>query len=131
MAVSLMCNEYKMRQLNCDWQVIMSFSTSRVPIMLIMLATLYPQSTRSGSIPSLETNLLKILARKIQDSEDISFRKAKLLTKAYYRMLRNNSDFPQNNYSGTSQPLEYSSLVVTSGTCVPRLQPVFQSCLSW
>ena len=39
-------------------------------------------------LPSLETNLHKILARKIADSEEVSFRKAKLLTKAYYKLLR-------------------------------------------
>ncbi len=39
-------------------------------------------------LPSLETNLLKILARKIQDSEEVSFRKSKLLTMAYYKLLR-------------------------------------------
>ena len=43
---------------------------------------------RPNALPSLETNLHKILARKIQDSEDVSFRKAKLLTKAYYKLLR-------------------------------------------
>ena len=43
------------------------------------------------SIPSLETNLHKILARKFLDSEEVSFRKAKLLTKAYYQLLRANS----------------------------------------
>lgn len=39
-------------------------------------------------LPSLETNLHKILARKIQDSEEVSFRKSKLLTMAYYKLLR-------------------------------------------
>lgn len=43
------------------------------------------------SIPSLETNLHKILARKFLDSEEVSFRKAKLLTKAYYQLLRANT----------------------------------------
>lgn len=46
---------------------------------------------RASSLPSLETNLHKILARKIQDSEEVSFRKAKLLTKAYYMLLRESS----------------------------------------
>lgn len=36
----------------------------------------------------LETNLHKILARKFLHSEEVSFKKAKLLTKAYYRLLR-------------------------------------------
>ena len=40
------------------------------------------------TIPSLETNLHKILARKFLDSEEVSFKKAKLLTKAYYQLLR-------------------------------------------
>ena len=66
-----------------------------------------------STLPSLETNLHKILARKIQDSEEVmvnkrlnslclsrrhlnfpsqvSFRKAKLLTKAYYKLLRESS----------------------------------------
>lgn len=43
------------------------------------------------SIPSLETNLHKILARKFLDSEEVSFKKAKLLTKAYYQLLRTNN----------------------------------------
>ena len=43
------------------------------------------------AIPSLETNLHKILARKFLDSEEVSFKKAKLLTKAYYQLLRTNS----------------------------------------
>lgn len=51
------------------------------------------QGPRPNALPSLETNLHKILARKIQDSEDVSFRKAKLLTKAYYKLLRDSS-FP-------------------------------------
>jgi len=37
---------------------------------------------------TLDTNLHKILARKIADSQEISFSKAKLLTKAYYKLLR-------------------------------------------
>ena len=54
------------------------------------------------SIPYLETNLHKILARKFAEgnnasssslnSEELSFNKAKLLTKAYYRLLRSDSD---------------------------------------
>ena len=48
----------------------------------------------------METNLHKILARKFaagnqsnfSDSEELSFNKAKLLTKAYYRLLRSDSD---------------------------------------
>ena len=47
-----------------------------------------PEKQRQSSLPSLETNLHKILARKIADSEEVSFRKAKLLTKAYYKLLR-------------------------------------------
>ena len=43
------------------------------------------------TIPSLETNLHKILARKFLDSEEVSFKKAKLLTKAYYQLLRTNN----------------------------------------
>lgn len=46
------------------------------------------ESAAVAAIPSLEMNLHKILARKIQDSEEVSFRKAKLLTKAYYKLLR-------------------------------------------
>ena len=51
-------------------------------------------SLQRKSIPYLETNLHKILARKFLDSEEVSFKKAKLLTKAYYQLLRttNNSD---------------------------------------
>ena len=45
----------------------------------------------AASLASLETNLHKILARKFLDSEEVSFRKAKLLTKAYYQLLRTNS----------------------------------------
>ncbi len=48
-------------------------------------------SRQSTQLRSLETNLHKILARKIADSEEVSFRKAKLLTKAYYRLLRSDS----------------------------------------
>jgi hypothetical protein len=44
--------------------------------------------TQQTYLPSLETNLHKILARKIQDSEEVSFRKSKLLTMAYYKLLR-------------------------------------------
>lgn len=52
------------------------------------------------SIPYLETNLHKILARKFAEenpaspsnSEELSFKKAKLLTKAYYRLLRSDSE---------------------------------------
>ena len=54
------------------------------------------------SIPCLETNLHKILARKFAETnpssstssnfEKLSFEKAKLLTKAYYRLLRSDSD---------------------------------------
>ena len=55
---------------------------------------------RIKSIPCLETNLHKILARKFAETnpstssnfEKLSFEKAKLLTKAYYRLLRSDSD---------------------------------------
>ena len=50
-----------------------------------------PALLQRKSIPSLETNLHKILARKFMDSEDVSFKKAKLLTKAYYQLLRTTS----------------------------------------
>ena len=54
------------------------------------LAVAKPSIRTTKTIPSLETNLHKILARKFQDSEEVSFRKAKLLTKAYYQLLRSN-----------------------------------------
>ena len=60
------------------------------PASLNLSAYKPPLLTRR-SIPSLETNLHKILARKFLDSEEVSFRKAKLLTKAYYQLLRTNS----------------------------------------
>lgn len=67
----------------------LTFSSDSGPMSL---GSNYSTSTNSQSVrtslPSLETNLHKILARKIQDSEEISFRKAKLLTKAYYKLLR-------------------------------------------
>ena len=82
------------------------------------------------SIPYLETNLHKILARKFAEgnasssslnSEELSFNKAKLLTKAYYRLLRSDSDAvlqycqsssdETNASSGTRHPTRgYSSL---------------------
>lgn len=64
----------------------------------------------AASIASLETNLHKILARKFADEmsksdssweqsgkkvEELSFQKAKLLTKAYYRLLRGANDDSQ------------------------------------
>jgi len=60
------------------------------PMSLNLMTPLHMAPTRK-SIPSLETNLHKILARKFLDSEEVSFRKAKLLTKAYYQLLRTNS----------------------------------------
>ena len=60
--------------------------------------------SQAASLASLETNLHKILARKFADemsrnsdsssstAEEVSFQKAKLLTKAYYRLLRSNQD---------------------------------------
>ena len=61
--------------------------------MLLNLLQRSPGSTlgrrrQVAPLPSLETNLHKILARKIQDSEEVSFRKSKLLTMAYYKLLR-------------------------------------------
>jgi len=64
----------------------------------------------AASLASLETNLHKILARKFADEmsktdssweqsgkkvEELSFKKAKLLTKAYYRLLRGANDDSQ------------------------------------
>jgi len=64
----------------------------------------------AASLASLETNLHKILARKFADEmsktdssweqsgkkvEELSFQKAKLLTKAYYRLLRGANDDSQ------------------------------------
>ena len=65
------------------------------------------------SIPCLETNLHKILARKFAESypssssniEELSFEKAKLLTKAYYRLLRSDSDAVLN-YCQSSEQVE-------------------------
>ncbi len=57
----------------------------------VVHAAAAPQALTTQTLPSLETNLHKILARKIQDSEEMTFRKAKLLTKAYYRLLRRES----------------------------------------
>ncbi|XP_040574076.1 uncharacterized protein [Lepeophtheirus salmonis] len=57
------------------------------------------QNFHISSLPLLETNLHKILARKIHDFEDISFQKTKLLTKAYYQLLRDlneNDNVPKN-----------------------------------
>ena len=63
------------------------------------------------SIPCLETNLHKILARKFAESypsnssniEELSFEKAKLLTKAYYRLLRSDSDAVLNYCQSSEQ----------------------------
>ena len=68
------------------------------------------------SIPCLETNLHKILARKFAESnlstssnfEELSFEKAKLLTKAYYRLLRSDSDAVLN-YCQSSEQTETES----------------------
>ena len=68
------------------------------------------------SIPYLETNLHKILARKFAESnpssssnlEELPFRKAKLLTKAYYRLLRSDSDAVLQ-YCKSSEELKNSS----------------------
>eukprot|EP00096_Caligus_rogercresseyi_P002239 TRINITY_DN14316_c0_g1_i1.p1 TRINITY_DN14316_c0_g1~~TRINITY_DN14316_c0_g1_i1.p1 ORF type:complete len:270 (+),score=80.92 TRINITY_DN14316_c0_g1_i1:192-1001(+) len=46
------------------------------------------QNFHISSCPLIETNLHKILARKIHDCEEMSFSKTKLLTKAYYQLLR-------------------------------------------
>ena len=65
-------------------------------------------SMQRKSIPCLETNLHKILARKFLDSEEVSFRKAKLLTKAYYQLLRttNNADIE------ASKEIQYGYLII-------------------
>lgn len=77
------------------------------------LAVAKPSRTTTA-IPSLETNLHKILARKFQDSEEVSFKKAKLLTKAYYQLLRtNNSDVVAA--SETSKRDAFQSLAFTPG----------------
>ena len=63
------------------------------------------------SIPCLETNLHKILARKFAEShpssssniEEMSFEKAKLLTKAYYCLLRSDSDAVLNYCQSSDQ----------------------------
>ena len=63
------------------------------------------------SIPCLETNLHKILARKFAESnpstssnlEELSFKKAKLLTKAYYRLLRSDSDAVLQYYQSSGE----------------------------
>ena len=68
------------------------------------------------SIPCLETNLHKILARKFAETnsstssnfEEMSFEKAKLLTKAYYRLLRSDSDAVLN-YCQSSEQAETES----------------------
>ena len=68
------------------------------PISLnLVSSTPKAEATKASSlhrkfIPSLETNLHKILARKFLDSEEVSFKKAKLLTKAYYQLLRTTSN---------------------------------------
>ena len=64
------------------------------------------------SIPSLETNLHKILARKIAEenpgsslkSEEMSFKKAKVLTKAYYQLLRSDSEAVLQYSQSTKEP---------------------------
>ena len=64
------------------------------------------------TIPSLETNLHKILARKFLDSEEVSFKKAKLLTKAYYKLLRTNSidGIATSEIQDTFQSLSFHSV---------------------
>lgn len=61
------------------------------PLMSLNFSEQATSALQRKSIPSLETNLHKILARKFMDSEDVSFKKAKLLTKAYYQLLRTTS----------------------------------------
>ncbi len=82
-------------------------------------------ASTTQTLPSLETNLHKILARKIQDSEEMTFRKAKLLTKAYYKLLRESTKplvDPQVQvrlYHAVvaSSQVVYSSTVVDSPIC--------------
>ncbi len=74
----------------------------------------------SATLPSLETNLHKILARKIQDSEEMTFRKAKLLTKAYYMLLRGSSSIPSTASNNQLQP-------VAAGRC----KRIGEGRLSW
>ena len=49
-----------------------------------------------------------LIARKFLDSEEVSFRKAKLLTKAYYQLLRttNNADIE------ASKEIQYGYLII-------------------
>ena len=75
-------------------------------------------SMQRKSIPCLETNLHKILARKFLDSEEVSFRKAKLLTKAYYQLLRttNNADIE------ASKEIQYGYFII--GTIHDIVHPI-------
>merc|ERR1711997_224263 len=78
-------------------------------------------SMQRKSIPCLETNLHKILARKFLDSEEVSFRKAKLLTKAYYQLLRTTSNVEVEastkiQYRETFQSLSYTFAGASAST---------------
>jgi len=61
-------------------------SLSSGPMSLSQLGG--PQTERQFASSTLDTNLHKILARKMAGGQGVSFRSCKLLTKAYYNLLR-------------------------------------------
>ena len=94
------------------------------------------------SIPCLETNLHKILARKFAESnpspssnlEELSFKKAKLLTKAYYHLLRSDSDAVLQYYqssgehNNSSRPKQLSRTYSSLATIVPNPSSTTSNC---
>lgn len=93
------------------------------------------------SIPCLETNLHKILARKFAESnpstssnlEELSFKKAKLLTKAYYRLLRSDSDAVLQYYQSSGglnnsvRPKHLARTYSSLATIAPTLSPTLSN----
>jgi len=61
-------------------------SMSSGPMSLSQLGE--PQTEKQFTSSTLDTNLHKILARKMAGGQGVSFRSCKLLTKAYYNLLR-------------------------------------------
>jgi len=61
-------------------------SMSSGPMSLSQLGG--PQTEKQFASSTLDTNLHKILARKMAGGQGVSFRSCKLLTKAYYNLLR-------------------------------------------
>lgn len=73
-------------------------SMSSGPMSLSQLGG--PQTERQFASSTLDTNLHKILARKMAGGQGVSFRSCKLLTKAYYNLLRE----PMAPSTSTPQP---------------------------